>query len=122
MIPPIPKRLFVHSAELVTKYSADKWGNATASDTVKMEHIRIDPSSKVVTDSTGTNIQLSAVLFYDCRNSSPAVTFALKGDAIGEKAVDIQQVIFGGRTFTVQIIEPLYADSNKIHHYEVGLI
>ena len=122
MIPPIPKRLLVHSAELVTKYNSDKWGKASDSDSVQLEHIRIEPTSQIVTDSSGTMIKLSATLFYDCRNSSPSVNFALKGDSVDGKTVEIQQVIFGGRTFTVQTIEPLYADTNKIHHYEVGLV
>lgn len=122
MIPPIPKNLLVHSAELVTKYNSDKWGNSSESDSVQLEHIRIEPSSRIIADSSGTEKQLSATLFFDCRNSSPTAVFALKDDVIDDKVVEIQQVIFGGKTFTVKTIEALYADSEKIHHYEVGLI
>ena len=123
MIPPIPKQLMIHSAVLVTRYNADKWGNASTSDSVQLEHIRIEPNSQLVTDNSGAMVKLSATLFYDCKNSSPAeVAFALKDDTVNGKAVDIQQLVFGGRTYTVQTIEPLYATSNKVHHYEVGLV
>lgn len=122
MIPPIPQKYLIHSAELITRYNADKWGNSSEFDTVKLDHIRIDPTSKTVTDATGTVVQLSAVLIYDCRNSAPkGVVFALTGDKSGEKVVDIQQVNFNGRMFTVKTIEPLYADTSTVHHYEVGL-
>lgn len=122
MIPPIPKRVLVHTAELITKYGADKWGKASTSETAKLERVRIEPTSKAVTDAAGTVIQLSAVLFFDCRNSAPkGVIFALKDDYVNGKTVDIQQVKFNGRIFTVTTIEPLYADTSEIHHYEVGL-
>lgn len=122
MISPIPKNLLVHSAELVTKYSPDKWGRSSSSSRQALSHIRIEPSSKMIADNTGTSVRLSAVLFYDCTNSSPGVTFALKNDEADGKTVDIQQVIFKGRIFSVRTIEPLYADNEKIHHYEIGLV
>ena len=123
MIPPIPKRLLIHSAELITEFSADKWGTPQKSETVKLEHVRIEPSAKYVIGGSGETIQLAAVLFFDCRNSSPAdVTFALKNDTVNGGTVVLQKVSFGGRLFTVQTVEPLYADKNRIHHYEVGLV
>ena len=122
MIPPIPKRLLPHSAELVTKYDPDKWGNSPESDTVILEHIRIEPSEKIITENSEVKIKLSSTLFFDRKNSFPDVIFALKGDVLNGKKVDIQQVIFGGRLFTVKTIETHFADSKNIHHYEIGLI
>lgn len=123
MIPPIPKRLLIHSAELITKFSADKWGTPQKSETVQLEHVRIEPSAKYVIGGNGETVQLAAVLFFDCRNSSPAdVTFALKDDTVNGGTVVLQKVSFGGRLYTVQTVEALYADRNRIHHYEVGLV
>lgn len=120
-IPPIPKKLLPHSAKLVTKYSPDKWGNASENNTITLGHIRIEPSEKIITDKNGAKIQLSATLFYDRKNSFPAVNFALKDDFINGKNVDIQQVVFDGKIFSVKTIEAYYADSKMIHHYEIGL-
>lgn len=132
MIPPIPKSLLIHSAELITEFYPDKWGTATERDTVILEHIRIEssakhariePYTKQVIDRNGETIQLSAVLFFDCRNSSPAdVTFALKDDTVNGRTAVLQKVSFGGRLYTVQTVKPLYADKNRIHHYEIGLV
>lgn len=123
MIPPIPKRLLIHSAELITEFSADKWGTPQKSETVQLEHVRIEPSAKYVIGGNGETVQLAAVLFFDCRNSSPAdVSFALKDDTVDGVTVVLQKVSFGGRLFTVQTVETLYADKNRVHHYEVGLV
>lgn len=123
MIPPIPKRLLIHSAELITEFSADKWGTPQKSETVQLEHVRIEPSAKYVIGGNGETVQLAAVLFFDCRNSFPAdVSFALKDDTVNGGTVVLQKVSFGGRLFTVQTVEALYADRNRIHHYDVGLV
>lgn len=123
MIPPIPKRLLIHSAELITEFYADKWGTPQKSETVQLEHVRIEPSAKYVIGGNGETVQLAAVLFFDCRNSSPAdVSFALKDDTVNGGTVVLQKVSFGGRLFTVQTVETLYADKNRVHHYEVGLV
>ena len=123
MIPPIPKSLLIHSAELITEYAPDKWGTATDRDTVTLEHVRVEPSAKHVIDGNGETVQLAAVLFFDCRNSSPAdVKFALKDDIVNGKTVALQKVRFEGRLYTVQTVAPLYADRNRIHHYEIGLV
>lgn len=123
MIPPIPKQLLIHSGSLITEFTPDKWGKASEQDTVKLEHVRIEPSAKHVIGGNGETVQLAAVLFFDCRNSSPAdVKFALKDDTVNGKTAVLQRVSFGGRPYTVQTVEPLYADKNRIHHYEVGLV
>lgn len=123
MMPPIPKRLLPHSAELITKYNSDKWGSSTDQSIVQLENVRIEPTSKMAVDSTGTMIKLSAILFYDCRNSSPKETkFALKDDIISDRTVNVQQIQFDKRLFTVAVIDALYADTSRVHHYEVGLV
>lgn len=123
MIPPIPKQLLIHSGALITEFTPDKWGKASERETVKLEYVRIEPSAKYVINGNGETVQLAAVLFFDCRNSSPAdVKFALKDDTVDGKIVALQKVSFRGRIYTVQTVEPLYADKNRIHHYEVGLV
>ncbi len=123
MIPPIPKNLLIHSATLITEFDPDKWGNSTEQVSEALEKIRIEPSSEIITDSFGAVLKLSAVLLFDSRNSRPQeINFALKGDIISGKTVKIQRVEFGGRLYTVASVTPLFADSQKIHHYEVGLM
>lgn len=77
----------------------------------EIRYVRIEPSSKQVTDTQNRQIQLSALLFYDGVNSAPRGISWKQG----------QKITFNGQPFTVQVVEPLY-DARTLHHYEIGLI
>lgn len=123
MIRPIPKNLLIHSAELITEFSPDKWGKPQGCETVQLKNICVEPSAKHVIGGNGEFVQLAATLYFDCRNSTPRdVRFALKDDTVNGKKAVLQKVSFEGRLYAVQTVESLYADRNRVHHYEVGLI
>lgn len=108
---PIPRALLIHSA--THKYGVpadDGWGNLTHPDTRTLEFVRFEPSTKLVMTKDNKEVQLSAVMFFDCVNSVPAAAEFVLGD----------QIIFDGRTYHVEMIDKLY-DGQKKHHYEVGL-
>lgn len=120
-IRPIPKHLLIHSAELITVYDPDKWGNG-AMKSVSLEHVRIEPSHRQSADTSGAVIQAEAVLIYDVTNSAPKdVSFALCGDRVNEHTVKLQQVRFGGRLYTVHKVDMLFSGSG-LHHIEVMLV
>lgn len=107
----IPKKLLIHTVKLQRITSKDRWGEENQKDEFKLEKVKIEPSSRIVRDKNSAEVQLSATLFYDCRNSVPR-GFSFKEDDI---------ILFNGQKHRVQVIEPLY-DSNKLHHYELGLV
>ena len=114
---PIPKYLLPHTAALTAEYAVDKWGR-TKTEVTTLAGIRIEPCIKFAKTADGTDVQLSAVLFFDCKNSLPAdVKFCVAGDGGCER----QTVTFGGRRYVVGNIKPLYS-AGRLHHYEVGLI
>lgn len=106
----IPKNLLIHSAVLQSM-TEDKWQSKTTENIAELKKIRIDPSSKLVTSKDNRQIALSAVLFFDLRNSRPMNISFKHG----------QKILFGGNTYTIETIEKLY-DDKKLHHYELGLI
>lgn len=87
------------------------WGKEELDEGVKLKYVRMEPSSKIVRDKNGAEVQLAATLFYDCYNSRPAKVEFREDDI----------VLFNGQKHKVQAIEPLY-DGRKLHHYEMGLI
>lgn len=108
---PIPKRLLIHSVTAAAKTNEDKWGTKTLNSPVTLSYVRVDPSRSLVTSKDNRQLQLSAVLFYDCKNSIPK-----------SHSFELEDVItFGERTYTVKSVEPLY-DGEKLHHYEIGLM
>ena len=108
---PIPKRLLIHNVVLDRVLKKDRWGNAASNEELNVNFVRIEPSSKIIRDANKAEVQLSAVMFYDCKNSDPQnISFAVD---------DI--IIFNGQKHAVKVVEPLY-DGRKLHHYELGLI
>lgn len=108
---PIPKQLLIHEAMLHKEINKDRWGNGDTDSGTILSDIRIEPSTKIVRDKNNVEIQLAAMLFYDCKNSRP------KG--ISFEVDDI--IVFNGQKHQVRIVEPLY-DNKRLHHYELGLI
>lgn len=110
----IPARLLIHQAELV-RYSAvpESWDTMLGPpepERVPIKRIRIEPSSRLIASKDNTQVQLTALLIYDCRHSRPADTAIQQGDA----------VIYNGREYLVQTVDSLH-DGQRLHHYEVGL-
>ncbi len=110
MVRPIPKRLLIHSAVL-SDVSMDAFQSESLTTAAELQHIRIEPSTKQVTTRDNRQINLSAVLFYCCRNSRPAAVPFYVG----------QRITFGGAVFRVETVDPIYDDS-ALHHYELGLV
>ena len=108
---PIPKKLLIHAVTLSKVESKDRWGKETEGEGMELKYVRMEPSGKVVRDKNNAEVQLSAVLFYDCKNSSPK----------GIQFCEDDKITFNGQKHRIQTIEPLY-DRKKLHHYEIGVI
>ena len=105
---PIPKSLLIHSAAVYEEIE-NSWQEAEKKLIAELSCVRIEPCSKLIVSSNNRSVTLSATLFYDCRNSAPAVEFKAG-----------QLVEFNGKTYRVETVEELY-DKQKLHHLEVGL-
>lgn len=110
---PIPKSLLRHTCKL-SHCTVDEWGAQTAATVTDLEHVRVEPSTQLVVTKENREVRLSAVLFYDCANSTPkGVTFSVNDD---------DKVEFGGKTYAVVSVDTLYAEKTTPHHYEIGLV
>ena len=111
---PIPRFLLPHSA---THRYGVKTQNDAGQDSYEssqtLTRVRFEPSTKLVKTKDNNERQLSAMMFFDCRNSSPSgVTFAL-GDQIERSGGSTYEVVGG--------TEPVF-DGRTAHHYEVELL
>ena len=107
----IPKSLLIHKVTLYRIAEKDRWGKIIMDSGTALWRVRMEPSSKIIRDKQNAEIQLSAVLFFDCRNSRPENVELVVDDVI----------IFNTQKFRVAAVEPLY-DGRKLHHYEIGLV
>ena len=107
----IPKRLLIHSADYYKKPVKDRWGKEGEPNKTLLSFVRIEPSSTITRDKNNQEIKLSAVLFYDCKNSRPR----------GLKIAEDDVIIFNGQQLKVVSVDPCY-DEGRLHHYEIGLV
>lgn len=107
----IPIRLLIHRVELYRAADEDRWGNSDFDKVHEITNVRLDWTKSIVRDKNNAEVQLTALMFYDCKNSKP--------QGIEFKRDDV--IHFNGERFKVETIEPLY-DDKKLHHIEVGLI
>ncbi len=87
------------------------WQNQTLQTVADLKFVRFEPLSKLVTSKDDRQITLSAVMFFDIKNSRPKNVTFYQG----------QKIEFNNVEYTVETIETLY-DNQKLHHYELGLI
>lgn len=113
MFPPIPKALLPHSAthEYGVKVK-DEWQNVTWPNSQTLSRIRFEPTSKLIKTKDNREVQLSALMFFDCRNSFPADAMFAIGDQIVQTNGAKYEVVGG--------ITPIF-EASKPHHYELEL-
>lgn len=108
---PIPKKLLIHKVLHERINKKDRWGAVEEADTTEVTKVRIEPINRIARDKNNAEIQLEAILFFDCKNSRPA----------GFKFAEDDVISFGDNKYRVQSVELLY-DGEKLHHYELGLV
>lgn len=114
MARPIPRAMLPHEA--THKYGIqtdDGWGNKAHHSSQTLKFVRFEPSSKLVMTKDNNEVQLSAVMFFDCKNSTPVDAIFTAGDLLNRT---------GGAAYTiVGGVEPICA-KNSAHHYELELV
>lgn len=107
---PIPKNLLIHSAYAVELSEREGWDEPTEKNRTKLSQLRIKPSSTLRITKSNQQVQLAAVLFYDCRNSRPK-NFDFSG---------VDKIEFEGEQYNIVSIQKQY-DDKRLHHVEVEL-
>lgn len=105
----IPAHLLIHSATL-NDVIKDEWGLVQDKLVSELVRVRFEPSTRLVKDANGEDIQCTALLFVDMVNSYPANLVISVG----------QSIVWDGQRYIVQDIHRLY-DEIKLHHLEVDL-
>lgn len=105
---PIPKTLLIHSAKLL-EITEGTWQEESEKEIAVLKNVRVEPAGKMIVTNDNRSVTLSAVLFFDCRNSSPRVEIKCGN-----------YIEFDGEKYRVETVERLY-DRARLHHLEVGL-
>ena len=119
MLPPIPLKILRSTATVTVCKGTDLYQNQTF-DTYTVQHVHLQPTERIVKTQNNTDQQLSSVLFVDLRHSKPSLNWAqLLHDAHavgGDMYVTVR-----GVQYTVAMADGLRDDTDRLHHWEIGL-
>lgn len=107
---PIPKNLLIHSAYAIELSDPERWGERSEEKRTELSRIRMEPSSTLRISKSNEQVQLAAVLFYDCHNSRPKDFDFSRADKIE----------FEGAQYNIVSVQRHF-DDKKLHHLEVEL-
>lgn len=113
MVRQIPKRLLIHNVKYAEyNGTAGGWGGTSGSykPAIDYKRVRVEPSTKLYTDSTGNSVTAKAVMFIDAVNS----------DYNNILPKEKSKVTFEGIEFVVGSVDYLYV--RTLHHLEVYLV
>lgn len=107
---PIPKKLLPHTITVEVHESEGRYGETWAPPVV-VKRVRVDPSNYITKNSSGSDTLAQSTLFIDAKNSEPAIVLTVDS-----------KITFDNEVMHVNKVEPLYADSPNVHHWECELI
>lgn len=119
MLRPIPERILRSTATVKVCTGTDMYQNQIYTE-YTVNHVHLQPTERIVKTKSDTETQLSSVLFVDLRHSSPALDWR----ALLQNAHDLggdMRVIVRGVEYTVLTCDGLRDDTDRLHHWEIGL-
>jgi hypothetical protein len=120
MLKPIPAKILRSTVTVKVCSGVDTYQNQTYNEyTVKRVHLQ--PTNEIRKTQDNTDIVLRSVLFVDARISTPFIDFYALLQTAHNNRGDMR-VIAGNETYTVLTVDALRDDTDRLHHFEVGLV
>lgn len=99
---------------------SDLYQTETTVAAYEVRRVHIQPTERIVKTTANTDQQLSAILYVDARISAPTLDWRgllqQAHDAGGDMRVTVR-----GVTYTVASVDELRDDTDRLHHWEIGL-
>lgn len=116
---PIPSRILRSTATVTVCNGVDVYQNQTYT-TYTIKRVHLQPEEKIIKSRTNTDQQLTGTLYVDARISSPAIDWRALLEAAHDYGGDMR-VTVRGITYTVATADGLRDDTDRLHHWEIGL-
>ena len=120
MLRPIPRRILQTTATVEVCRAVDRYHNQVY-DTYTVKNVHLQPSNEVRKGLTDTDFVLEGILFADARISSPALDWDALLHAANDAGGDMR-ITVRGRTYVARTAEALRDDTDRLHHWEIGLV
>lgn len=106
---PIPLSMLPHTAEY-HEYDPESPFQNVYKPKVTIHHVRFELTSRTYLNFQGETVASKGFLYVDAANSYPKVEFTEKS-----------KVVFNGREYYCNEVNPLYASEPTPHHWEITL-
>ena len=120
MLRPIPSRILRSTAIVKVCTGTDMYQNPTYT-TYTVQHVHLQPEERIVKTADNTDAQLTGILYVDLRHSSPALNWRALLQQAHDNGGDMR-VVVRGIEYTVMTADGLRDDTDKLHHWEIGVI
>lgn len=121
MLRPIPSKILRSTAQVKVCTSIDAYQNQVYGTTYTVKNVHLQPTEKIVKTTTNTDQQLTGILFVDVRHSSPALDWRQLLQTAHDNGGDMR-VTVRGIEYTVNYADGLRDDTDRLHHWEIGVI
>lgn len=81
----------------------------TFSDKIELSFVRVQPSKQMNNGALGEEQANRFDIIFDVRNSKPSGQTFKKGD----------KITFNSESLEIRNVNPIYANSSNVHHYEL---
>ena len=119
MLRPIPSKILRSTALVKVCTGVDLYQNQTYTE-YTVQHVHVQPTEKVIKSKDNTDQQLSSILFVDVRHSTPALDWHALFQTAHDNGGDVR-VVIRGVEYTVETVDGLRDDTDRLHHWEIGL-
>ena len=119
MLRPIPARILRSTATVKSCTGVDLYQNQTYA-TYTVQNVHLQPTERIVKSKDNTDQQLTSILFVDARRSTPALDWHKLLQTSHDHGGDLR-VIIRGVEYTAASVDGLRDDTDRLHHWEIGL-
>lgn len=119
MLKPIPSRILRSTATVEVCSGTDIYQHQTY-ETYTVQHVHLQPTERIAKSPDNTDLQLTSILFVDAKHSTPPLDWRGLLQQAHNNGGDMR-VTVRGVTYTVAACDGLRDDTDRLHHWEIGL-
>lgn len=119
MLRPIPSKILRSTATVKVCNGTDMYQNQTYT-TYTVNRVHLQPEERIVKSIDNTDMQLTGTLFVDIRHSTPALDWRRLLQDAHDHGGDMR-VVVRGVEYTVITADGLRDDTDRLHHWEIGV-
>lgn len=119
MLRPIPAKILRSTVTVKACTGTDRYQNQIY-ETYTVKNVHLQPTNEIRKSANNTDCTLNSILFVDARKSTPTIDWEGIFNNAHKIGGDVR-IIVRGEEYTVFSVDSLRDDTDRLHHWEIGL-